>query len=239
MNKSMWSVCLAGVLLSLAPLASGQNEKKPDPKAANETQPAAPSQPAAPDKKPDDKKEELVYVSMKTSMGDIVIELDRAKAPISVANFLSYVDKKQYDGTIFHRVIKDFMIQGGGFTADMKEKSTDKPIKNEWQNGLKNKRGTIAMARKGAGPDSPNSATCQFFINTVDNGFLDQPQRDGAAYAVFGKVVKGMETVDKIRAVKTTMKGGMPDVPEETVTIVGVTKMTDDEVAKLKAADKK
>src|SRR5262245_11677784 len=111
----------------------------------------------------------LAYVLMTTSKGDVVIELNREKAPISVANFLSYVDKKFYDETIFHRVIPNFMIQGGGFTADMKQKSTDKPIKNEWQNGLKNTRGTLAMARLGQQPDS---ATSQFFINVQDNPFL-------------------------------------------------------------------
>lgn len=156
----------------------------------------------------------LVYVKLSTSMGDIVLELDNEKAPLSTQNFLAYVKKGHYDGTIFHRVIDGFMIQGGGFTPDLKQKPTDKPIKNEWKNGLKNSRGTIAMART----QVVDSATSQFFINVADNAFLDQP-RDGAAYAVFGKVVAGMEVVDKIRAVQTGVKNGMGDVPLQPVLI--------------------
>ena len=165
------------------------------------------------------------YVRMTTSMGDMVIELDRAKAPVTVDNFLAYVNKGQYDGTVFHRVIKDFMIQGGGFDTGLTEKPTDAPIKNECTNGLSNMRGTIAMART----NDPNSATAQFYINTVDNKMLDgRPGRPG--YAVFGKVVDGMNTVDAIRAVKTGQKmantrggqGPMGDVPMETVEIIKV-----------------
>ncbi len=139
-------------------------------------------------------------VTMKTTLGDIVLELNAEKAPISTLNFIKYAQSKYYDGTIFHRVIPTFMIQGGGFDAKLDKKLTGlmPPIKNEWKNGLKNKRGTIAMARTSA----PDSATSQFFINVVDNGMLDQP-RGGAAYAVFGKVVEGMETVDKIRDTET------------------------------------
>ncbi|MFA6044381.1 MAG: peptidylprolyl isomerase [Phycisphaerales bacterium] len=178
-------------------------------------------------------KERFVYINMKTSKGDIVLQLDKEKAPISVENFTKYVDKGFYDGTIFHRVISNFMIQGGGFTPDMQQKKTDAPIKNEWKNGLKNTKYTIAMARTNV----PDSATSQFFINVADNAFLDQ-SRDGAAYAVFGKVVAGTEVVDAIKAVKTGAKGPMPsDVPVETVTIEKVTKMTDAEAAKYK--DKK
>ena len=161
----------------------------------------------------------LVYVKLATSMGDIVLELDNEKAPLSTQNFLGYVAKGHYDGTIFHRVIDGFMIQGGGFTPDLKQKSTDKPIKNEWKNGLKNSRGTVAMART----QVADSATSQFFINVADNGFLDQP-RDGAAYAVFGKVVAGMDVVDKIRAVPTGVKNGMGDVPLQPVMINKATK---------------
>jgi len=156
-------------------------------------------------------------VTMTTSMGDIVIELNNEKAPLSTANFLSYVDKGFYEGTIFHRIIPNFMIQGGGFTADMSQKPTGPGVKNEWKNGLKNVRGSIAMARTAIA----DSGTSQFFINVVDNPFLDQP-RDGAAYAVFGKVVSGMEVVDKIKAVPTGVKNGMPDVPTQTVEIKGV-----------------
>jgi peptidyl-prolyl cis-trans isomerase A (cyclophilin A) len=171
------------------------------------------------------------YVKMVTSQGDITLELNRAKAPVSTANFLKYVDKKFYDGTIFHRVIPDFMIQGGGMNTDMTEKhGGDPPIKNEWQNGLKNTRGTIAMART----SEPDSATSQFFINVKDNGFLDQP-RGGAAYAVFGKVVEGMATVDKIKAVTTTDKGPYQNVPETPVVIKSVRRLTDDESKALKA----
>lgn len=168
------------------------------------------------------------YVKMTTSKGDIVIELDRAKAPVTVENFLKYVKKGQYDGTVFHRVIKDFMIQGGGFDKEMNEKPTEAPIKNEATNGLSNRRGTIAMART----NDPNSATAQFFINVVDNGMLDA--RPGSAgYAVFGKVIRGMEVCDAIRAVPTGRKmantrGGsspFPDVPMEAVEIVKVMEM--------------
>jgi len=154
-------------------------------------------------------------VKMITSLGDIVIELDHQKAPISCRNFLSYTDKKFYDGTIFHRVISSFMIQGGGFTKKMQKKQTDPPIRNEWTNGLKNKRGSIAMARLGGRPDS---ATCQFFINVQDNPGLDHP-RDGAGYAVFGHVVEGLEVVDKIKVVPTTTRGGSRNVPIEPVVI--------------------
>ncbi|HWB21073.1 MAG TPA: peptidylprolyl isomerase [Phycisphaerales bacterium] len=139
------------------------------------------------------------YVLMQTSMGGIVLELDHDHAPISVDNFLKYADEGFYTNTVFHRVIKTFMIQGGGFTTDRQPKTpTHSPIKNEWTNGLKNVRGSIAMARVGG---DPNSASCQFFINVVDNPGLDTPQDDGAAYAVFGKVIVGMMVVDAIRDV--------------------------------------
>ncbi len=161
---------------------------------------------------------------METSLGDIMLELDAEKAPITVNNFLKYVDDKFYDGTVFHRVIKTFMIQGGGYTADLDEKSSElrPPIKNEWKNGLKNTRGTISMARKGGDPDS---ATAQFFINVVDNGRLDQAQPDGAAYCVFGSVVEGMDTVDKIRDTAVTTSPKYPGgavVPAEPVVIKSV-----------------
>lgn len=157
-----------------------------------------------------------MQVKLTTSHGDIVLELDPKNAPISTENFIAYVKSGHYEGTVFHRVIDSFMIQGGGHTADLSKKTTNKPIKNEWKNGLKNVRGAVAMARLGGNPDS---ATSQFFINTVDNSFLDKPQPDGAAYAVFGKVISGMEVVDKIRKVKTTTKQGMGDVPVEPIMI--------------------
>lgn len=159
-------------------------------------------------------------VLMKTTKGDITIELYPDKAPITVENFLSYVNEKFYDGTIFHRVIKDFMIQGGGYTADFQEKTSKAPIQNEAKNGLKNKRGTIAMARM---PD-PHTATCQFFINHVDNSGLDYGQSaDGWGYCVFGKVVEGMDVVDAIANSPTMIKSGMRDVPRETIQIQSVT----------------
>jgi peptidyl-prolyl cis-trans isomerase A (cyclophilin A) len=167
------------------------------------------------------------YVKMSTSKGDIILKLNKEKAPISVENFLKYVDKKFYDGTIVHRVIPNFMIQGGGFTPDMKQKPTDPPIKNEWKNGLQNKKYTLSMART----QVADSGTSQFFINTADNGFLDQA-RDGAAYAVFGEVAAGNAVVDAIGAVKTGNKGGMGDVPVETVTINSVTKISEADAQK-------
>jgi len=166
----------------------------------------------------------LPKVKMTTSLGDIVLELDSVRAPKSVENFLNYVNSGFYDGTIYHRVISNFMIQGGGFTKDFKKKETQAPIKNEANNGLQNKRGTIAMART----SDPHSATGQFFINVVDNNFLNhhsQTQR-GWGYAVFGKVTEGMSVVDKIRKVKTGPGGPFrKDAPIETVEIVSVTVM--------------
>ncbi|MFO1294610.1 MAG: peptidylprolyl isomerase [Rubrivivax sp.] len=156
-------------------------------------------------------------VQLDTSKGTLRIELDEAAAPASVANFLAYVGKGHYDGTVFHRVIKGFMVQGGGFEPGMKQKPTAAPIRNEANNGLKNRRYTLAMARTG----DPHSATAQFFVNTVDNGFLDfrseSPQ--GWGYAVFGRVVAGTEVVDAIEGVATGRKGMHDDVPLEDVRI--------------------
>ncbi len=158
------------------------------------------------------------FVEMTTSAGTLRIELDDAKAPATVANFLGYVNKGHYDGTIFHRVIKGFMIQGGGFEPGMKQKPTGAEIQNEAHNGLKNDRYTLAMARTSA----PHSATAQFFINGTDNDFLnfrnETPQ--GWGYAVFGKVVEGTDVVDKIERVATGNKGGHGDVPVEDVVIL-------------------
>ena len=158
-----------------------------------------------------------INVADTATPGVITLELDNAKAPQSTANFLNYVNKGHYDGTIFHRVIKGFMIQGGGFTADMKQKGTDAPIENEAANGLKNDKYTIAMARTG----DPHSATAQFFINVVDNAFLNHtsPSPQGWGYAVFGKVVKGEDVVDAIKKVRTTRKGFHDDVPFDAVVI--------------------
>ena len=160
-------------------------------------------------------------VALETSKGRIVIELDAAKAPKSVENFLAYVRSGHYDGTVFHRVIDGFMVQGGGFDPKMQQKSTRAPIQNEADNGLKNKRGTVAMART----SDPHSASAQFFVNTVDNGFLDHKSKDvqGWGYAVFGKVVEGMDAVDAIAKVKTLKDGNFKDAPVEPVVITKAT----------------
>ena len=158
-------------------------------------------------------------VKLATSAGDIVLELDPAKAPKTVANFLQYVNDKHYDGTVFHRVIDGFMVQGGGFTADLQQKPTRAPIPLEASNGLKNNKYTVAMARTG----NPNSATAQFFINVKDNDNLNAPQPDGHGYTVFGKVVSGTEVVDKIKTVATGNKGMHQNVPATPVTITTAT----------------
>lgn len=156
-------------------------------------------------------------VTLETSHGNIVIELDADKAPETVKNFLNYVNSGFYDGTIFHRVIKNFMIQGGGFLPGMAQKQTEAPIKNEADNGLPNERGTIAMART----NDPHSATAQFFINHADNAFLNHtsPTGQGWGYCVFGRVTDGIETVDAIAGVSTGNSGGHADVPVEDVVI--------------------
>jgi len=161
-------------------------------------------------------------VVMKTSMGDIEIELYADKAPVTVKNFLGYVDRGFYNGTIFHRVINNFMIQGGGMLPGLMEKKTSAPIKNEADNGLSNLRGTIAMART----QDVNSATSQFFINVVDNRYLDFRNRtpQGYGYCVFGKVIKGMDVVDKIKTVPTGRRGYFDDVPVTDVLIISVKK---------------
>ncbi|MDT3669850.1 MAG: peptidylprolyl isomerase [Aromatoleum sp.] len=157
-------------------------------------------------------------VEMRTNQGTIVLELFADKAPKSVANFLEYVKSGHYNGTVFHRVIDGFMIQGGGFDGAMNEKPTRAPIENEARNGLRNEAGTIAMARTA----DPHSASSQFYINLVDNRFLDYPSRDGWGYAVFGKVKQGFDIVQKIGRVKTGVSKGMPDVPQQPVTIESV-----------------
>ncbi len=154
-------------------------------------------------------------VILETSMGEIHITLDAEKAPITVKNFTDYVEDGFFDGTIFHRVIKNFMIQGGGMTEDMQQKTTKASIENEAKNGLKNKKYSIAMARTMA----PHSASSQFFINVADNEFLNYPGQDGWGYCVFGKVISGQEVVDKIQLVETINLGGHADVPAEPVVI--------------------
>jgi peptidyl-prolyl cis-trans isomerase B (cyclophilin B) len=165
----------------------------------------------------------MPQVKLETSLGDIVIQLNEEKAPKTVANFLSYVDSGFYDGTIFHRVIEGFMIQGGGFDENFHQKSTNSPIENEADNGLTNKRGSLAMART----NDPHSATAQFFINVVDNDFLNFRSKDmsGWGYAVFAEVVDGMDVVDKIRDVATKNHGPHQNVPVENVVIISASRL--------------
>jgi peptidyl-prolyl cis-trans isomerase B (cyclophilin B) len=238
MRCTRLTMIVAGLTVSV--MGSGllaQETKKPE--ETKPTQPPSVVQPKKDEKKvdaPAPAKEQVVYVQLQTSMGDILLELNQTKAPISVANFLHYVDKGFYSGTIFHRVINGFMVQGGGFTQAMEQKKADDPIKNEYTNGLKNESYTVAMART----NLPDSATAQFYINVADNDALDRasPRTGGAGYAVFGKVVAGKDVVDKIKAVKTGLKqtpqGQMTDVPVETVTINTAKKLTEDEAAKIK-----
>lgn len=198
-------------------------------------QPAQAEKQAQPESAAEQNEEKFVYIEMKTSKGDIYLELNNEVAPISTENFVRYTKEGFYDGTIFHRVIDGFMIQGGGFDADMNKKTTHEGIKNEWKNGLKNDRGTIAMARLGGQPDS---ATSQFFINVNNNASLNSPHpdpryNDGAAYAVFGKVVKGMDVVDVIRKVKTGNRGPYGDVPVEAIVIEKVSVLTGEKAEEL------
>lgn len=173
-------------------------------------------------------KESFVYVHMKTNKGDFYLELNQEKAPISTENFVQYTKDEAYDGTIFHRVMSTFMIQGGGFNPDMTQRKTRDPIKNEWKNGLKNEKYTIAMARTSV----HDSATTQFFINVKDNPVLDLP-RDGAAYAVFGKVVKGQEVIDAIKDVAVRPIGMHQHVPVEPVIVEKAVVLTDEQVEEL------
>ena len=176
-------------------------------------------------------------VSVKTNMGSFTIELLEKEAPITVDNFLNYVDMKFYDGTIFHRVMPRFVIQGGGFTPDMMKKETGPPIKNEATNGLKNEKGTLSMARTNV----INSATCQFFINVVDNPDLDHKDETarGYGYAVFGKVVDGWDTIEKIRRVETTTKNVYRDVPVKPVVIESMRRIeTEEKQPQKKSAEK-
>lgn len=194
--------------------AQDTEEMPPAPVAAEDVEAA--EEPAP---EPEQAKD-MDMVIIKTSVGDITVKLAADKAPLTVANFLSYVDAGHYDGTIFHRVIDQFMIQGGGFDAQMRQKPTKAPVKNEAANGLANKRGTVAMARTMV----VDSATSQFFINVKDNAFLDHkaPTPQGFGYCVFGEVVEGMDVVDRIKSVRTGVQAGMSDVPVETVEILSV-----------------
>jgi len=200
-------ICIPVVALFAAALFSGVFSTAHEAQAMQENKTV---------KKMESKKMENTEVVFSTNQGDFTIELYADKAPITVKNFLAYVDEGFFSDTIFHRVIPGFMIQGGGFKKDMSQKPTKAPIKNEADNGLRNSRGTLAMARTGV----VDSATAQFFINLTDNSFLDHGVRD-FGYAVFGKVVSGMDVVDKIAAVKTATTGGHQNVPVEPVIVTG------------------
>lgn len=209
---------LAITLGAALALPACKNQKSSEKEASTSPTPtnSVPSKPP-----PAPAKENVVQVKLETTMGAIVLELDKEKAPISTENFLAYVDAGSYDGTIFHRVMDGFMIQGGGFSPEMRQRPTRAPIKNEWKNGLSNTTYTIAMARLGGQADS---ATAQFFINVSENDFLDQP-RDGAGYAVFGRVIEGTEVVDAIAKVATTSRAGHQNVPVEPVEIKKATRV--------------
>ncbi len=203
--------CALFASLFMAAVHAQKPAETPPPKAAAKVSPAK-----APACKLDDKGTTPMKVRLTTSMGAITLELNKEKAPLSTDNFVKYVESGHYNGTIFHRVIGNFMIQGGGFDKSLAQKPTNPPIKNEAANGLKNDNYTVAMARTGV----VDSATAQFFINVSNNDFLNHAGPSNFGYAVFGKVVEGMDVVDKIKAVKTGPKGMFPtDVPQETVTI--------------------
>lgn len=206
----------AGMALSGCRQQADHAAESAPPKGRSDKQ-AAPVPTAGESSEPDES-DSSPRVVMETSLGRVVMELYPAKAARTVENFLDYVDAKFYDGTVFHRVIPTFMIQGGGFEPGMKKKPTRPPITNEAKNGLENLRGSVAMARTNA----PHSATSQFFINVQDNRRLDHPSFDGWGYCVFGKVVEGMDVVDKIRNVPTVSVGGRQAVPAEDVVILSV-----------------
>jgi cyclophilin family peptidyl-prolyl cis-trans isomerase len=220
----------AGLMLSALPLRADDKAKPAE---------AAPSEGKPADAAPEPAKASIEYVTLETSAGKIVVELYAEKSPITVENFLKYVDNGHYNGTIFHRVIKGFMIQGGGHGQDWSEKPTAfPPITNEWQNGLKNKTGMIAMARKGdiqPNPQTVNSATSQFFINVANNDRLDQPQADGGAYTAFGKVVAGMDVVRVIENGKVEL-GSDRGRPSKPTTPVVLTKASRTSAEDAKAA---
>jgi cyclophilin family peptidyl-prolyl cis-trans isomerase len=217
--------------VSASPVPQKVQSPKPSPTASAAPSPSSvpSSSPAAkskvsplPSPKPlsiNRKKGALVHVVINSNKGSIKLELDKEKAPLTVENFLQYVNSKHFDGTIFHRVIGGFMIQGGGFDAEMKQRSTQKPIKIESNNGLKNARGSIAMART----NDPNSATAQFFINLSDNEFLNYQSDSNPGYAVFGRVIEGLDVVDEIAKTKTGNKGMHADVPLQPIVLETVT----------------
>jgi len=198
-RKTLWS--LTALLFSAITTIAHAQDTAPQTETKESTEVAAPK------------------VKLNTSFGDIMVQLDPVKAPKTVKNFLSYVEEKFYDGTIFHRVMDGFMIQGGGFTPNMRQKPTKPPVTSESNNGLKNDVYTIAMARS----NDPNSATAQFFINVSNNDSLNAPSPDGYGYTVFGKVIQGQDVVDKIKAVPTGNKGVHQNVPKEPISIISAT----------------
>jgi cyclophilin family peptidyl-prolyl cis-trans isomerase len=216
--RSKWMFAALGLMVTMGcgggspPPPAEEPKAAPAPPAPSEEEPAARPAPSSTGTNP--------MVEMRTSLGTMKIELHPDKAPKTVENFLQYAREGFYDGTVFHRVISGFMIQGGGFTPDMSEKETRAPIENEASNGLKNVRGSLAMARTG----DPHSASSQFFINTVDNPFLNFTAEtvQGYGYAVFGQVVEGLETLDAIKKVSTGSRGGYDDVPVDPVVIESV-----------------
>lgn len=231
MNRTLFRrVRLGALTLTIA--ASGANS------LAQETPAAKPL--TTPEAAPAQEEARYEFVQLQTNKGNILLELDRARAPITVRNFMSYVKDGSYNNTIFHRVINGFMIQGGGFTADMAQKKAKAPIKNEWQNGLKNDRGTIAMART----QNPDSAAAQFFINVANNNMLNNPISGGAGYAVFGKVVSGMNVVDAIKEVPTGIKPtpsgrSMEDVPVSPIVIKKAIQVSSEDAKKMMGESKK
>lgn len=198
---------LSGIFGLVSPAALAQDKAVPTPAPA----PA----PAPVDQKAAAPAAAMEYCVFHTSKGDIVMELDRAKAPVTVENFVTYIKDGFYDGTVFHRIVPNFVIQGGGFDTKGTQKKTRSPIRNEWQNGLKNKRGTLSMART----NDPGSATSQFFISLKDNDMLDQPISGNAGYAVYGKVISGMDIVDEMAKVRRGMKNGMGDWPIDDIVV--------------------
>jgi peptidyl-prolyl cis-trans isomerase A (cyclophilin A) len=215
---------------ALAQMGDNKPAEKPAEKKATDEKDAA-SKPA--ETKPAEATQQadvMKYVSFETSMGTMLFELNETKAPISTANFLAYVKDGHYAGTIFHRVLAGFVVQGGGMDVNKREKETKAPIKNEWRNGLKNDRGTLAMARTAVS----DSATSQFYINLKNNDALNQP-RDGAGYAVFGKVVHGMDVVDKIAAVQVDRAG----MPAKDVTVTAAKELTKEEADKMMGKETK
>ncbi len=205
--------CQAGTQASVAEKTKERGKQEATKPAIEKTEKPAPT--PADIVEPKAEERTLVMILMKTSKGDIKIELDKEKAPETVENFLGYVASGHYKGTIFHRVIDGFMVQGGGFDADMNQKPASKTVKNEAANGLKNVVGSIAMART----SNPHSASAQFFINLKDNTFLDYPGQDGWGYCVFGRVVEGMDVVDDIKGVPTSNAGPHQNVPKDAIVI--------------------